>query len=104
LVGSDSLEKIKEVEFKASKIIEKAEEEKNRLITEAQKKALKFSEKYEEGMKKERELEIKKIQEEPSKKLERKVKKVKLKKGVENKMQKELNFLYKKFMGLVSSG
>ena len=100
---SDSLEKIKEVEFKASKIIEKANEEKNRLITEAQKKALKISEKYEEEMKKE-ELELKKVQEEPSKKQERKIKEIKkLNKDTERKIQKGVDFLYEKFMELVLS-
>ncbi len=101
MIESDSLEKIKEVEFKASKIIEKANEEKNRLITGAQKKALKISEENEKEMKKERELELKKVQEEPYKKIKSKVQKIKLKKGAEKKVQKELDFLYKKFMGSV---
>ncbi len=102
------MEKIKNTEAEATKIIERAQKEKLRLIEEAWEKTLEILKKQEVEMGRERELELKKVQEELAGQHENKIKKTSImieknKNDAGKKIQKEVDFLYEKFMEMVLS-
>ena len=103
----DSLEKVKEAESRADKILEEATHGKEQIIAKAKKEAINIVGESDEQSKKEREKLLEKLkkdlEEEKQKKIittESQVKK--LKNDAKVKISKEVNFLYQKFLEAIS--
>lgn len=102
----DSLEKIKEAENQATKIVEEANIEKEKILAGARKKALTMLEKTEEGAEIERNKSLEKMRKYLEEEKGRRVKSTenqikKLKEDVEDKIDKESAFLYRKLLEMI---
>ena len=102
-MAEDALEKVKEVEERAAKILEESTHDKEKIIADAKKKALDIMEEADASAKKEREKLLEKLRKELEKEKQEKMETAefsirKLKTDSKSKLSKEANFLYEKFL------
>ena len=103
----DSLEKVKEAESRADKILEEATHEKEKIIAKAKKEAMDVIEQAEQDAHKDREKLLEKLKKDLEEEKQKKIittgnQVKKLKNDAKVKISKEVDFLYQKFLEVIS--